>query len=128
MDFLLLKTVHVSCVVITFALFVGRGVLMLADSPRRGARLLRIAPHVNDTVLLGSAVWMALISHRYPFVEGWLTAKLVALVVYIGAGMLALSYGRTKRVRTAAWLFALLVFAYIVAVAVTRSPLPVVWH
>lgn len=126
MDFLLLKTIHVSCVALTLVLFVTRGALMLADSPLLGGRLLRIAPHVNDTLLLGSAIWMAIISRQYPFAESWLTAKLLALLVYIGAGMLALSYGRTKRVRTAAWLFALMVFAYIVSVALTRNPLPFV--
>ena len=126
MDYLLLKTLHITCVVVTFVLFTGRGVLMFIDSRLLKARFLRIAPHVNDTLLLGSALWMAVISRQYPFVESWLTAKLVALVVYIGAGMIALSHGRTKRSRVTAWVFAMLVFAYIVSVALTRSPMPFV--
>jgi uncharacterized membrane protein SirB2 len=127
MDYLLLKTLHITCVAVTFTLFFGRGVLMLMASPLLKARVLRIAPHVNDTLLLGSAIWMAAVSRQYPFAEAWLTAKLLALMVYIGAGMIALSYGRTRRVRVAAWLFALLVFAYIVGVALTRSAAPWVW-
>jgi uncharacterized membrane protein SirB2 len=127
MDYLLLKTLHVTCVAVTFTLFFGRGVLMFMDSPLLKARVLRIAPHVNDTLLLGSAIWMAAVSRQYPFAEAWLTAKLLALMVYIGAGMIALSYGRTRRVRVAAWLVALLVFAYIVGVALTRSAAPMVW-
>ena len=123
MDYLLLKTIHIACVVVTFVLFFGRGVLMLAGSPLLKAPFLRIAPHVNDTLLLGSALWMTASRHD-PFAETWLTAKLVALIVYIGAGMIALSYGRTKRSRFTAWVFALLVFAYIVSVALTRSPVP----
>ena len=126
MDYLLLKTIHVACVAVTFALFFGRGVLMLADSPLLKARFLRVAPHVIDTLLLGSALWMAVISRHYPFAESWLTAKLVALIVYIGAGMIALSHGRTKRLRVTAWGFSLLVFAYIVGVALTHSPAPFV--
>ena len=126
MDFLLLKTIHIACVAIAFALFFGRGVLMLVDSPLLNARFLRIAPHVNDTLLLGSALWMAAISRQYPFAESWLTAKLVALIVYICAGMMALSHGRTRRARATAWVFALLVFAYIVSVALTRNPAPFV--
>ena len=126
MDYLLLKTIHVTCVAVTFVLFFGRGVLMLADSPLLKARFLRVAPHVNDTLLLGSALWMAVISRHNPLAESWLAAKLVALMVYIGAGMIALSHGRTRRSRVAAWIFALLVFAYIVSVALTRSPLPFV--
>ena len=99
MDHLLLKTIHVTCVAVTFVLFFGRGVLMLVDSPLLEARFLRIAPHVNDTLLLGSALWMAAIGRQYLFEESWLTAKLVALIVYICAGMIALSHGRTKRLR-----------------------------
>jgi len=126
MDYSLLKTVHVSCVVITFVLFSGRGVLMLQDSPLLKGRFLRIAPHVIDTLLLGSAIWMALISRQYPFAEDWLTAKVLGLVAYICAGMIALSPRRGRRARVTAWIFALLVFAYIVSVALTRSPLPFV--
>ena len=125
MDYALLKAVHVTCVGVTFALFFGRGLLMLADSPLLGNRLLRVAPHVNDTLLLASAIWMAVASRQYPFVEGWLTAKLVALIVYIGLGTVALSRGRARRARAIAWLLALAVFAYIVSVALTRDPLPV---
>lgn len=128
MDYTALKIIHVSCVAVSFALFFGRGLLMLADSPRLNARLLRIAPHVNDTLLLASAIWMAVITRQYPFAESWLTAKLVALVVYIGVGMIALSRGRTKRTRAVAWSVALLVFAYIVGVALSRNPLPFVAH
>jgi uncharacterized membrane protein SirB2 len=57
-----------------------------------------------------------------PGASPWLTAKVVALVVYIALGLLALRPGRPKGVRFAAWLAALAVFGYIAAVAVTRSP------
>ncbi len=43
MDYALLKAVHVTCVGVTLALFFGRGLLMLADSPLLGTRLLRVA-------------------------------------------------------------------------------------
>ncbi len=124
MDYAVLKAVHVSCVEATFVLFFGRGVLMLKDSPLLQSRLLRIAPHVIDTLLLTSAIWMAAASRQYPFVEGWLTAKLIGLVVYVGLGTIALTRGRTRRGRAIAWVLALLVFGYIVSVALTRSPLP----
>jgi uncharacterized membrane protein SirB2 len=128
MDYWMLKIIHISCVAITGALFLGRGLLMLAESPLRKASVLRIAPHINDTLLLASALWLAAKSNQYPFVDAWLTAKLLALVAYIGIGMIALSYGRTRRTRLAAWVVALLVLAYIVAAALTRSPLPIQLH
>ena len=50
--------------------------------------------------------------------------KLLALLLYIVLGMVALKRGRTRTVRILAWLAALGVFVYIVAVAVSRNPLP----
>ncbi len=61
---------------------------------------------------------------QYPFVHGWLTAKVLALLAYIVLGAIGLRYGRTRRIRVVAWVAALLTFGYIVAVALTRQPLP----
>jgi len=97
---------------------------MLSGSPLLEQRWVRVVPHVNDPVLLAAAIWMTAILHQYPGTHGWLTAKLAGLFAYIGLGMLALRYGRTRRGRLAAWLAAQLVFAYIVAVALSHDPLP----
>jgi len=124
MDYLWLKTTHVSCVALSYALFVVRGVWMMRGSPLLNARWVKIVPHLIDTVLLASAITMAVMIRQYPFVAPWITAKVLALVAYIVLGMVALKRGRTQRVRIAAWIAAQLVFLYIVAVALTRSPLP----
>jgi uncharacterized membrane protein SirB2 len=120
--FLAVKYVHVAAVAASFALFFLRGLWMMLDSPRPAARWVRIVPHINDTVLLAAGVWLAFALREAPGASPWLTAKLIALAVYIGLGMLALRPGRPKAVRVAAWLAALAVFGYIAAVAVTRSP------
>jgi uncharacterized membrane protein SirB2 len=119
---LAVKTVHLAAVAASFALFFLRGVWMMLDSPRLGARWVRIVPHVNDTVLLAAGAWLAFALREAPGASPWLTAKLAALVVYIALGMLALRPGPPKGVRAAAWLAALAVFGYMVAVATTRSP------
>jgi uncharacterized membrane protein SirB2 len=51
----------------------------------------------------------------------WLAAKIAGLVVYIGLGMVALRHGRTQRVRTVAFGGALMVYGYIVSVALNKS-------
>ena len=122
MLWLAIKNVHVVTVLVSVTLFVLRGVWMLRDSPRRYARWARVVPHVNDSMLLFSGVGLALLSQQYPLREEWLTAKLVGLLLYIALGLVALRWGKTKRVRATAWVAALAVFVYIVAVAVTRSP------
>jgi uncharacterized membrane protein SirB2 len=124
MDYSLLKHLHLTTIAVTLALFVLRGTWMMADSPRLQARWVRIVPHVNDTLLLASGLGLAMLIKQYPLVDGWLTAKLVALVLYIGLGTVALKRGKSRGQRIAAWVAALLVLGYIVAVAVTHDPFP----
>ena len=121
-EYLLLKQIHVTAVVLSVSFFMLRGIWMLADSPRLQARFVRIAPHVIDTVLLASAVGLALVVRQYPFVDGWLTAKVLGLVAYVVLGSIALKRGRSRGVRAAAFAGALACVAYIVGVAVTHSP------
>lgn len=123
MTYTVLKVVHLAAVALSFILFFLRGAWMVLDSAQLGRRWVRVVPHVNDTVLLAAGIWLAFMLREAPGASSWLTAKLVALPAYIGLGMLALRPGRSKTVRVAAWLAALAVFGYIVAVAVTRSAL-----
>jgi uncharacterized membrane protein SirB2 len=126
MAFGLLKQLHLATIAVTLTLFLLRGAWMMADSPRLQARWVRIVPHVNDTLLLASGIGLAVLIEQYPLVHGWLTAKLFALVAYIVLGTVALKRGKTKARRIAAWFAALLVFGYMVAVAVAHDPLPFV--
>ena len=121
--YLLAKYLHVGAVVLSLAGFAARGALMLAGSPLLGTRFVRVVPHVVDTVLLASAAWLAWQLGQYPFVHGWLTAKLLALLAYIALGTLALRRGRTKALRVTAFAGASLAAAYIVVVALTRDAL-----
>jgi len=122
--YLFLKTLHVGAVVLSLAGFMARGALMLAGSPLLERRFTRIAPHVVDTVLLASAIALAWQIGQWPFVDHWLTAKVLALVAYIGLGTLALRRARTRSRRThfLALVGALVAATYIVAVALTRDP------
>ena len=114
------KGLHVAAVALSWTLFFLRGVWMIADSPRLQARWVRVVPHVNDTILLLAGVYLATLVGLQP----WIVAKLVALVAYILIGMVAITRGRTKPTRIAAWVAAQCVFLYIVAVAVRKNPLP----
>ena len=122
--YVLVKHVHVGSVALSLAGFALRGVLMLAGSPLLASRFVRVAPHVVDTVRLASATWLAWFLMQYPFVHGWVTAKLIGLLAYIAFGMVALRRGRTRGTRAAAFLAALMTAAYIVCVALTRDVTP----
>jgi uncharacterized membrane protein SirB2 len=79
-------------------------------------------------VLLASALWLAWRIEQYPFVHGWLTAKVLALAAYIVLGSVALRRGLTRSARALAFALALACAAYIVLVALTRDALgPLAW-
>jgi uncharacterized membrane protein SirB2 len=119
----LTKSIHELSALASFSLFFVRGVWMLQESPQLSRRWVKIVPHVIDTLLLASAIALALMLRQYPLTDSWLSAKLAGLLVYIGLGLVALRYGKTRSVRATAWIAALAVFFYIVSVALTHDPL-----
>lgn len=123
MSYAALKMIHVTSVVISYLLFSLRGVWMMRDSGALGQRWIKITPHIMDTVLLTSAIALAVMIQQDPINNAWLSAKVVGLLLYIGLGMIALRFGKTRKVKISAWIAAQLVFLYIVLVAVTKNPL-----
>jgi uncharacterized membrane protein SirB2 len=117
-----LKLVHVTAVALSGAGFVARYVRAVTGRPpARG--WLRAAPHVVDSVLLASALGLAWVGGFRPLDVPWLDAKLAGLALYIVAGTIALKRGRTAGARATAFAMALLAYAWIVSVALTKHPL-----
>jgi uncharacterized membrane protein SirB2 len=117
-----LKHLHMGCAFLSIAGFTLRGYWMLIDSPLLRRRPARVLPHIIDTLLLASAVGMLFIWQLSPLQSDWLIAKIIALLLYIGLGMVALRFGKSRKTRVNAWLLALLAAAYIVSVAYSKSP------
>ena len=119
---MLVKYIHVSSVIFTLMFFIIRGIWMILDKETHKKRWVKVLAPIIDTVLLISAIILAMKTQQYPFTHDWLTAKILGLVIYIALGMIALNYGRTKKIRVTAWLAALLCFSYIASVATSRNP------
>jgi uncharacterized membrane protein SirB2 len=85
--------------------------------------VLRYLPHAVDTVLLTTALMLTTVIRQFPFSTGWLTMKVLLLVVYIVLGSIALKRGRTRRIRIAAFVAALLTVAFLLTVARAHDPL-----
>ncbi|EIZ8989191.1 SirB family protein [Cronobacter sakazakii] len=120
------KHLHILTVVISISLFILRYWWQYRSSPMSSKRWVRIVPHVNDTVLLGSGVTLVLITHFYPFTPqgAWLTEKLFGVIIYIVLGFIALGRRpRSQQVRWIAFLLGLVVLYIIVKLATTKVPL-----
>ena len=91
------------CAFLSIAGFTLRGYWMLTDSPLLRRRLSKVLPHMIDTLLLASAVGMLLIWQLSPLQSDWLMAKIIALLVYVGLGMVALRFGKSRMAKVNAW-------------------------
>jgi uncharacterized membrane protein SirB2 len=120
---LLLKEFHVALAFITVAGFVVRGLLALADSPLRNLKWIRIAPHVIDTLLLGCGIALAVSMSLSPLANGWLMAKIVGLLAYIGFGVMAMR-ARSRPLKIIAFIAAIASVGYIFAVAYSKQVMP----
>ena len=119
-----LKLIHITTAAITIGLFALRMGLSLKRPYASLPRTLRVIPHINDTILLASALALAALSQQYPVSQPWLTAKLVALPVYIALGSIALKQARGVTARLGWGLAALATVTYIVLVAMNRQVWP----
>lgn len=121
--YMALKHSHMLFAVISGLFFLVRGAWMLMDSGMLQKKWVKIVPHVVDTLLLACAIGLCVILGQYPFVESWLTVKVVLLVAYIVLGTVALKRGKTKAIRTAAFFAALASFLFMFSVARAHHPL-----
>jgi len=113
---------HLSAVATSISLFIARAGWVLRAPERLQQPWVKVVPHLIDTALLLSGVWLAW-QLGLPGVRGWLPFKLCGLLLYIVLGSVALKRGRTPGARAGAAAAAVATFAYIASVAVTKSPL-----
>jgi uncharacterized membrane protein SirB2 len=118
-----LKIFHTACAFFSIGGFALRGFWMLTGNPLLRRRPVRVLPHIVDTLLLASALGMVSLWGFSSLQAGWLMAKIVALLVYIALGMVALRFGKTRLVRITAWLAAMTTAVYMLSVAYSKNPL-----
>lgn len=122
MTYLMIKSLHMITGVVTISGFILRGYWMMTQSNKLQLKFIRIAPHIIDTLFLLSGVALVWMLHLNVFSESWLLAKFAGLIGYIVLGTFAIKRGATLQIRIIAFVGALAVFAYIVGVALAKSP------
>jgi uncharacterized membrane protein SirB2 len=123
--YLPIKTVHIVSVLASGGLFALRGLLLLNGRAWAMSAPLRYLSYGIDTMLLTAALMLATMLPSGVFANGWLTMKLVLLVVYIVLGSFALKRGRSMKTRWLCYIAALCVYAFMLSVARTHQPLGV---
>ena len=117
MDYSALKHSHAGLAYLTIILFVVRFLLFSVAPKWRTNKVLKIAPHIIDTLLLVFALMMVF-STQFGLSHGWLTAKVVGLIIYIGFGVVAI-----RKANKAAFAGALVTYAYVFGVAKYKTAL-----
>ncbi len=120
LDFLLAS--HVLLATLSVSLLIYRGSRHFARNPVPDQHWLRITPHIVDTLLLVTGITLAWTLGLDPLVVTWLGVKLLLIVAYIAVGLLAFRIPGSRRFRLCIFILALLIFADIVAIAITHSP------
>lgn len=124
MPYIAIKHAHMMFALITITLFMLRAWLAVPDPDRIKSKLLKVLPHIIDTLLLALGIWLAVLSKQIPFSNSpWLTAKVIGLVLYIIVGTIAIKRGKTQGQRLVATFVAIATFAYIYGAAISKSPL-----
>lgn len=116
------KYIHVTAITLSVCGFMIRVFLKYQDSPNQTKYWFKKAPHYVDTLLLASALTMVYIMGVNPLTTFWLSEKIIGLLIYIMLGMIALRWGKTKKIRMIAAGMAVMVFSYIVYVAHYKTP------
>lgn len=120
MNYVILKHLHMTAAGLSILFFVIRAYWSVSGSALLQTRLIKTLPHVIDTVLLLAGIMLAaMIGPEQP----WILAKIVALIAYILVGTVAIKRGKTARSRAIAAIIAILIFIYIVGVALNKTPL-----
>ncbi|KQW36554.1 SirB2 family protein [Rhizobacter sp. Root404] len=122
MDYSTIKLIHQSAVALSLPGFFARGTASFAGAAWLQHRMAKTLPQVVDTVLLVAAVTLAWLARLNPAEVPWLLAKLIGLVMYIALGVVALKPTYGPATRALAFAGALATAAWIVSVAITKTP------
>jgi uncharacterized membrane protein SirB2 len=120
---MLIKSLHMISAIAAISGFILRGYWMMVGSDKLTLKVVRITPHVVDTVFLLSGIALVSILGLNALTEPWLLAKFAGLIGYIVLGTFAIKRGQTLQIRVIAFVGALSLFAFIVGIALTKSPL-----
>ncbi len=115
----MIKLIHLIFIFVSFASFTGRVTLSVFNPALLQKKILKIAPHIIDTILLVSGISLVFQGNWLQGEYGWIMSKVVLLVGYIVFGVMAMRFKGTKR--WVAFAGAIACFISIFIVAITKN-------
>ena len=119
--YLPIRQLHMLTAVLSISLFIFRFLLLQQESGWRQQRWLKVIPHINDSLLLALAVVLCIITQQAPLITPWLTEKVVAVILYILAGMFALRWSKVRIGQIIWFMIAIFMFAYAANIAINKG-------
>lgn len=115
----MLKLFHIVFVFSSLASFTGRVALSQFNPGLLQAKLLKVAPHVIDSLLLLSGIALVIQGNWLEGEYGWIVSKFILLLFYVFFGVITMRSSGNKR-----WLAfagAISCFALIFAIAIGKQ-------
>ena len=121
--YLEIRQVHIGAVMASGVLMLLRGLSHnIWEAAWVKAWPIRGLSYTIDTLLLTAALMLMTIVGQYPFVDSWLTMKVMLVLLYIVLGYTALR-GANARLRWASLGAAALAYGFLITIARAHNPL-----
>ncbi|QOW19202.1 SirB2 family protein [Lysobacter ciconiae] len=117
-----IKSIHIAMAITSGLIFALRGAGVLAGMRWPHWLPVRWTSYTVDTALLTAALMLLTMLPGAMFANGWLTVKLLLLVVYIVLGVFAIKRGRTRLAKAGFYVAALVTFGMVYSIARAHSP------
>jgi uncharacterized membrane protein SirB2 len=115
----MIKILHLTFVLLSISSFVGRVFLAEKQPEMLEQKWIKIGPHIINSLLLITGFTLVFQGSWLSGEYGWIIAKLIALLGYVGLGIIAIK--SQGDLRWKAFAGAIACFVYIAVVAVTKN-------
>ena len=115
------KHLHLTLAALTILLFIVRSGFVIVWPAGMRKRWMKILAHGVDGLLIVSAIALLVVMNMNPIHVGWVLAKIIGLLAYIGFSVYAFKIANTLPSRLLGIFLAGAALAYIAMVAVRKT-------
>lgn len=113
----MIKSIHIIFILLSFTSFFSRFALSIIKPELLQKKIIKIAPHIIDTLLLISGVTLVFQGNWLAGEFGWIISKLILLISYIILAVMAMRLKGSKRWFAFAAAIACYVYIFVIAIS-----------